>query len=886
MPDAIVPRALAGVRRAATAGWIRMSGKQAAWSHEFGAGASDDATGAVEAVEAAVRVLEDDPSFNAGRGSSLTTTGIVQCDASVCCGHRLSAGAVCGISIARNPVSVARLVMESTKHVLLCGEGANAFAKHIGADLVEHGALVTPEARQRLAAARERTSLASFLRENRLVYGRVLPGAAHPSALPAGHVAGSELEQAGGSSLKQPAAAAGQVPMEATGTDHSGGENGVGSIQADGDAGAAAGQDLAEGEGGVHAHNQSTARMAATVAAAAAVSAIQEAAPIAGKQSPPQGDGTATGMPPPPTAGQGQGQQDALGMSAAEEQTAVVAAVAAATSAVAGATEGMNGPGGLSISATHASSSSSSSSSSAAAEFPPTDADADGIGMISVNDSLESYEEEAQLAEAQLRSGYGHRTTMHQRRRRRTADRVLGQGRRTTARRRAAAAQQQVARVAAAAATAAVRAVASHRRRVQRNRGSATSATETTGQSKGKAGHSQSKGTRAASNGRSSKAKLPAKRARRASSKDSSKSPAADAAAVTPGNPPKKARTIKTNGSAGAAHEEQPKKDAAGVMYADALKAGVAEIDGPGDGACTDTVGAVALDLQGHVASATSTGGITNKLLGRVGDSPLVGAGGFADDWSGAVSATGFGEAIMRVSLARRVAEGMEAGRCGWRVPREAEAGKPRAGAQDQNHRDDDYPWERDSDSESEAPQPGSMAQFEARLAKGRGKAGARAKGKGKATGAEGGSGVAGHVEPTVGTPTVSSQAGDSDGVDGDGNDRGDASESSSAWTDDLSAGMDAAHPRRAIRRALGYLLHRVRGASGVIALDRNGRWAVGHSTRRIAWAAVTPDGVLYSGISAADDQALPPPDPVQPVELKLALRGRGRAGEQEQLID
>ena len=69
--------------------------------------------------------------------------------------------------------------------------------------------------------------------------------------------------------------------------------------------------------------------------------------------------------------------------------------------------------------------------------------------------------------------------------------------------------------------------------------------------------------------------------------------------------------------------------------------------------AASDTVGAVALDAAGHLAAATSTGGITFKRVGRVGDSPVVGAGCYADDLLGAVSCTGHGESIMRMTLAR-----------------------------------------------------------------------------------------------------------------------------------------------------------------------------------------------------------------------------------------
>lgn len=70
-----------------------------------------------------------------------------------------------------------------------------------------------------------------------------------------------------------------------------------------------------------------------------------------------------------------------------------------------------------------------------------------------------------------------------------------------------------------------------------------------------------------------------------------------------------------------------------------------------------DTVGAVALDREGNLAAATSTGGTKNKLPGRVGDSPLIGAGGYADNASAAVSSTGEGEALMKLVIAKRVCD-------------------------------------------------------------------------------------------------------------------------------------------------------------------------------------------------------------------------------------
>ncbi len=75
-----------------------------------------------------------------------------------------------------------------------------------------------------------------------------------------------------------------------------------------------------------------------------------------------------------------------------------------------------------------------------------------------------------------------------------------------------------------------------------------------------------------------------------------------------------------------------------------------------------DTVGAVALDVNGNVAAATSTGGTPNKRPGRVGDSPLVGSGAYADNWTAAVSATGHGESLMRIVISKRVSDLVGAG--------------------------------------------------------------------------------------------------------------------------------------------------------------------------------------------------------------------------------
>ncbi|MBE0660949.1 MAG: isoaspartyl peptidase/L-asparaginase [Bacteroidales bacterium] len=83
---------------------------------------------ALDAVEAAVRFLEDHPAFNAGRGAVLNADGEIELDASIMDGSNLMAGAVAGVRTIKNPVTAARKVMEASPHVLLIGEGAEKFA--------------------------------------------------------------------------------------------------------------------------------------------------------------------------------------------------------------------------------------------------------------------------------------------------------------------------------------------------------------------------------------------------------------------------------------------------------------------------------------------------------------------------------------------------------------------------------------------------------------------------------------------------------------------------------------------------------------------------------------------------------------------------------------
>jgi beta-aspartyl-peptidase (threonine type) len=107
---------IAGVREAALAGKVVLAG-----------GGSS-----LDAVEAAIRVLEDNPLFNSGTGSVLTFDGEVEMDAAVAYGPALGFGAIAGIKNIQHPISLARMVMEKTDHVLLQGSGAQGFARMMG----------------------------------------------------------------------------------------------------------------------------------------------------------------------------------------------------------------------------------------------------------------------------------------------------------------------------------------------------------------------------------------------------------------------------------------------------------------------------------------------------------------------------------------------------------------------------------------------------------------------------------------------------------------------------------------------------------------------------------------------------------------------------------
>lgn len=107
---------------------------------------------ALDAVEAAVKVLEDDPSFNAGRGAVFTWEGRNELDASIMDGRTRAAGSVAGTTTTRHPISLARKVMEDSPHVMLSGTGADDFARSSGLEQVDNSWFATPERKRQLDA--------------------------------------------------------------------------------------------------------------------------------------------------------------------------------------------------------------------------------------------------------------------------------------------------------------------------------------------------------------------------------------------------------------------------------------------------------------------------------------------------------------------------------------------------------------------------------------------------------------------------------------------------------------------------------------------------------------------------------------------------------------
>ncbi|PNX72909.1 L-asparaginase, partial [Trifolium pratense] len=114
---------------------------------------------AVDVVELVVRQLETDPIFNSGRGSALTAKGTVEMEASIMDGTKRRCGAVSGVSTVKNPVSLARLVMEKSPHSYLAFAGAEEFARQQGVEVVDNEYFITPDNVGMLKLAKEANTI-------------------------------------------------------------------------------------------------------------------------------------------------------------------------------------------------------------------------------------------------------------------------------------------------------------------------------------------------------------------------------------------------------------------------------------------------------------------------------------------------------------------------------------------------------------------------------------------------------------------------------------------------------------------------------------------------------------------------------------------------------
>lgn len=131
VPDHLVEQTTASITKALQAGYSLLA---------YG-------TSAMEAVETAINILEDDPLFDAGTGSMLNAKGEVEMDALIMDGATLRSGSVMGIDNVIHPISVARKVLETTPHAILAGEGAKHFAASCGVETINPSRLITEAAR-------------------------------------------------------------------------------------------------------------------------------------------------------------------------------------------------------------------------------------------------------------------------------------------------------------------------------------------------------------------------------------------------------------------------------------------------------------------------------------------------------------------------------------------------------------------------------------------------------------------------------------------------------------------------------------------------------------------------------------------------------------------
>jgi beta-aspartyl-peptidase (threonine type) len=118
---------------------------------------------ALDAVEAAVRYMEDNPLFNAGKGAVFTNEGKNELDAAIMDGKTLAAGSVAGVTTIKNPVTAARAVMEKSPHVMMTGPGAEKFAKQQGLEIVDPSYFYTEDRWKGLQRAKKLDSATNFI---------------------------------------------------------------------------------------------------------------------------------------------------------------------------------------------------------------------------------------------------------------------------------------------------------------------------------------------------------------------------------------------------------------------------------------------------------------------------------------------------------------------------------------------------------------------------------------------------------------------------------------------------------------------------------------------------------------------------------------------------
>lgn len=122
---------------------------------QVGHGVLQEGGSSLDAVVATLQVLEDSPLFNAGKGAVFTSDGVVEMDASIMDGASRNAGAIAGVRHVQHPITLARLVMEESPHVMLVGDGAEVFAREHGVAMVPNTYFHTERRRRQLEAAQQ-----------------------------------------------------------------------------------------------------------------------------------------------------------------------------------------------------------------------------------------------------------------------------------------------------------------------------------------------------------------------------------------------------------------------------------------------------------------------------------------------------------------------------------------------------------------------------------------------------------------------------------------------------------------------------------------------------------------------------------------------------------